>query len=71
MFRIWEIYLVGAAILTAAIAWNTLLPKLGVKSAYDLLKNPRKGRAIDYALFIGVYPLVLGAISVFVYRLFT
>jgi hypothetical protein len=70
MSRILQIYLVGAAILAVAVAWNTLLPKLGVKSAYDLLKDPRKGRVIDYALFICAYPLLLGAVSVFIYQLF-
>ena len=69
MFSVLLFYIVGIVILVTAIAWNTLLQRVGVKSAYDLLKDPRSGRFIDYALFIGVYPLLLGAVSVLSLRI--
>lgn len=55
------IFLVGLAILVAALLLNFIANKLGILTWYDFVSSPSKARFIDYIWLFVLYPFLLGA----------
>lgn len=56
-----QIFLIGIAILAAALLMNTVAMKLHIVTWYDFVKKPSSARWFDYIWLLILYPTLLGA----------
>ncbi|PIS04546.1 MAG: hypothetical protein COT81_05880 [Candidatus Buchananbacteria bacterium CG10_big_fil_rev_8_21_14_0_10_42_9] len=63
------IFLLGVAILIGAIILNVLASYSGLLSWFEFLKNPQKAGVASYVWLFIIYPLGLGLIAYFAYKL--
>lgn len=64
------IFILGVAILLGAIILNVLASFAGLLSWFEFLKNPQKANLISYLWLFVIYPLGLGLIAYFAFKLF-
>jgi len=67
--KILYIFLLGIGILLGAIILNLIASIIGLTTWYDFLKNPGKANIISYVWLFVFYPLGLGVIAYFAFKL--
>lgn len=67
--KIIYIFLLGLGILLGAIILNLIVSIIGITTWYDFLKNPGKTKIISYIWLFVLYPLGLGFIAYFAFKL--
>jgi hypothetical protein len=60
MKKILEIFIIGAAILIAALILNVFAQKLSITTWYDFADNPTDTSLLAYLWLFFVYPFLLG-----------
>lgn len=53
-------YIIGVAILVAALFLNAFATRLGIVTWYDFVKKPSTARWFDYVWLFILYPALLG-----------